>query len=564
MDDTLVLGINSVYHETSACLTSGGTLVSMMEEERLSRVKRGKRGSIDSADQLPDLSIAWCLEQAHADWRDVTAIASAFDPRLRVPAREYGVEPGRWGSPEGERAFIERVSRIPAALSELAGFDVTERFTCVPHELAHAASAFYPSAMDDAAIICLDGIGESTTGLLAHGRDGDIRSLRSFDYPDSVGLLWEKLSRFLGMDQYAPPKLMALAAFGDPRRYEGAFGELVTVADDGGFSIANDIARFRTRDFRGLEELFYQRPAGSRVDHRDADLAASLQQLTEDILFRLADAMHRATGSRNLCLAGGVALNCVALGRLAARGPFQTYFVQPAANDAGTALGAALWATKCIRGSLASWPMTPYLGPAFTDDEIVAAISAAGLRPVRPHDLDADVVALLTSGRIGGWFQGRMELGPRALGNRSIIADPRRATARELINLRVKHREYFRPFAPAVLQEYAHDWFAVAGTSRSWAFMSFACPIRPDKEPLIPAVTHVDGSARVQVVDPELNPRFHRLVEAFRAQTGIPLLLNTSFNGPEEPIVTTPADAIGLFQRSGLDFLAIGDHLVTR
>jgi carbamoyltransferase len=566
MDDCLVLGINSVYHETSACVLRNGRLVSIMEEERLSRVKRGKRGTIDSVDQLPHLSIRWCLDQAGVDWRDLTAIASSFDPRLRVPAREYGVEPGRWGSPEGERAFVERVYRIPLVLSEMAGFDVAERFMTVPHELAHAASAFYPSGMEEAAIISLDGIGESTTGLLAHGQGGDIRCLRSFDYPDSLGLLWEKMSRFLGMDQYAPPKLMALAAFGHPGRYESGFRELVKVGEDGGFTVANEIARFRTRDMRGLEELFYERPQGSRIDHRDADLSADLQRLTEEILFRLADHLADVTGAANLCFAGGVALNCVALGRLAARGRFERYFVQPAANDAGTALGAALWATRCLRGPLPSWPspMSPYAGLEYSDEEIVEALDGAGMCHRRPSDLDGEVVSMLTAGRVGGWFQGRMELGPRALGNRSIVADPRRATARELINLRAKHREYFRPFAPAVLREHAGDWFEIAGDSPSWAFMSFACPIRADKEPLVPAVAHVDGTARVQVVDAAVNPRFHHLVEAFRARTGVPLLLNTSFNGPEQPIVASPADAIGLFQRSGLDFLAIGDRLVVR
>jgi carbamoyltransferase len=372
------------------------------------------------------------------------------------------------------------------------------------------------------------------------------------------------MSRFLGFDEYAAPKLMALAAYGDPGRYAAGFRELVCVGDDGDFSINNEVARFRTDDFHPIESLFYRRGPGRPVDHRDADLAASLQLVTEQVFDGLAAAAQRATTSRNLCLAGGVALNCVAVGRLAASGRFDRYFVQPLANDAGTALGAALWATRERGGPVSSWAMNPYLGPGYSDAEIAAALAGSGLRYRQPSELDAAVVALLTAGQIGGWFQGRMELGPRALGNRSIIADPRRAGARELINLKAKHREYFRPFAPAVMEDQASEWFALTGSSRSWAFMSLACPVLPDKRSLIPAVVHVDGSARVQVVSRELNPRFHRLLDAFRSETGVPLLLNTSFNGPEEPIVASPVEAIQLFQTSGLDFLAIGSYLVGR
>jgi carbamoyltransferase len=336
-------------------------------------------------------------------------------------------------------------------------------------------------------------------------------------------------------------------------------------ADGSGFEVDNRWTRFRAYGGDRLEDLFGpRREAGAEMDHRDADLARALQEATEEVLLRLAGWLHEETGCDALCLAGGVALNCVAGGRLTRESGFSRFFVQPAANDAGTALGAALYLLHHELGHTERFVMRdPYLGPSFGDAELREALDSAGLAYVRCGDIEAVTARLLSDGRVVGWFQGAMEVGPRALGNRSILADPRRPAVKDTINLRAKHREYWRPFSPSVLAEEAADWFAVSGESLSHGFMSFTYPVRRERHSLIPAAVHVDGQARAQLVSGDLNPRYHRLIREFAGLTGVPVVLNTSFNGPGEPIVCTPADAVAMFRGSGLDALVLGDHLVT-
>lgn len=562
----LVLGINSVYHESSACLLDGARLVAFVEEERFTRVKRGKRLKIDNANVLPIEAIRYCLKSAGAEWSDISRIAWGYDPNIR-PRASTGedVRPGSWGSPEGEEIFQKTVRSVPSLLSELAGEDITNRFRWVAHELAHAASAYFASPFEDAAVLSVDALGEHSSTMLAWGRGPKMEVIHEISYPNSLGFLWESISEFLGLDRYeGPAKLMGLAAFGHGERFAAEMARVLRTGDPG-FEVDNRWTRFRSYGGNRLEELFgARRAARSEMDHRDADLAAALQEATETVLLALAARLRARTGSDALCLAGGVALNCVGLGRLTRDSGFSRFFVQPAANDAGTALGAALHVLHHELGCTERFVMNrPYLGPSFTDDELRAAVDAAGLRYERCEDVAGTTARLLAGGRIVGWFQGAMEVGPRALGNRSILADPRESTTKDVINVRVKHREYWRPFSPSVLVEQANDWFAISGESLSHGFMSFTYPVRPERRSSIPAVVHADGRSRVQVVTPELNPRYHQLISAFRDITSIPVVLNTSFNGPGEPIVCTPAEAVSLYQRSGLDALVLGDYLVT-
>lgn len=563
--EPLIMGLNSVYHESAACLLRGGDLLAFAEEERFNRRKHAKSARVGNAGDLPIDAIEHCLRTAGATWRDIDHVALPFDPDLRPEPINEQTVPGDWGHPDGEAVFLRAVRSIPERLSEHAGIDLVPRIHYVPHELAHAASAYYPSPFSDAAVLSLDGIGEWSTGLLAYGDGTQLKEIRQLHYPDSIGFGWEKFSKFVGLGEYEAAKVMALAAFASPERFGNAMRSLFR-DPAGRIRVDQDAMRFRVEDYRPLERLFGpKRPPGGRIDQRDAQVAAALQEVTEDILLDLCAELARATGSTNLCLAGGVALNCVATGRIAERAPFQRIFVQPVAHDAGTALGAAAYVQHSVLGRADRFEMTTaYLGPEYSEPEMVQAVSAAGLSFTKLAHPPRTVAELLAAGQIGGWFQGAAEIGPRALGNRSILADPRRPGSKELVNLRVKHREYFRPFAPSVLAEEAQEWFEIHGQSRSHQFMSFAFPVRREKRALVPAVLHVDGTSRLQTVTQEGNPKYHALISEFRRLTGIPLLLNTSFNASDEPIVLSPHDAVRTFCRTGLDFLVLGDLLVAR
>jgi carbamoyltransferase len=559
----IILGINSVYHESSACLLKGAHVLAFGEQERFNRVKKGKRARVDNADELPIEAIRHCLDQAGVHWGQIDRVAVSFDPSLRRAHPDEAVTHADWGSAAGEEIFLRKVRHLPSRLSELAGMDLRNRWSWVPHERAHAASAYFASPFDEAAVLSVDGIGESSTTLLAHGCGTELRDLDTLYYPNSVGFLWEKVCKFLGFSEYDAGKLMALAAFADPSDLAGPLAELV-FRSDWSFEVALDDLRFRVDDYGPLERRFgKRRMPGDTVSPRDAALAAALQQTTEEILFGLVDRLRKKTGSNNLCLAGGVMMNCVALGRLLGRGPFEEVFVQPIAHDSGTALGAAFAALYAETECSDRWVMrSPYLGADNSSQTIEHALLASGLPFVRTTNAARTAAHAIANGKIIGWFQGASEAGPRALGNRSILADPRRAASKELINLKVKHREYFRPFAPSVLSEHAASWFEIPRDSPSLRFMSFAFPVREDKRSEVPAIVHVDGTARPQVVDEPLNPTYHELIREFHALTGVPLVLNTSFNTDDEPIVNSPADAVRTLLRTDLDLLFMGDFVV--
>jgi carbamoyltransferase len=562
-----VLGINSAYHESAACLLRDGVPVAFAEEERFNRRKHGKLARVDNPDELPRQAIQFCLRQAGIGLAGVEAVGYSFDPPLRRRNVGLGGSIGSsdWGSAAGEELFQRRLRAIPEALAELAGAQVSDRFHWLEHHLCHAASAFLVSPFDEAAVLVVDGIGEFGTAWLGQGQGVELRKLGELEYPHSVGFLWEKLARFLGFGEYDACKVMGLAAYGDPKTFAAGFATLVSSNGQGELRLAADTLRFRSDDFGPLESLLGpRRRPGEPLTARHADIAAALQKATDKALLDLAGTLRRRTGSSRLCLAGGVALNCVSNRVLQESGLFEELYVQPAAHDAGTALGAAAWLWCRHSGGDRAFVLEhPYLGPGYSDIELIAALERRGLRYRRSPDAAAEAAARIAGGAVVGWFQGRMEVGPRALGNRSLLADARRPEVRTVINEKVKHRESFQPFAPAVLAERAADWFRIPGRSRSSDFMLLACDVRPEVARRIPAVVHADGTSRIQTVRAETNPLFHRLIAQFERRTGVPLVLNTSFND-SEPIVCSPEDALRTFGSTHIDALWLGDFVVER
>ncbi|KFX96735.1 hypothetical protein V490_03166 [Pseudogymnoascus sp. VKM F-3557] len=541
-----ILGINSAYHESAATLLVDGQVVAAAEEERFSRIKHGKPARVDNADELPLESIRYCLESAAVRPEDIDAIAYSFDPDLR--AREFilddKTEAGDWGTEHGEKTFLSHLRSVPDALAAHFG-RAEQRLTFIPHHLSHAASSFYPSRFEDAAILVADGIGEAACTLLAWGDKNGITILREIPFPHSIGFVWEKISKYLGFSEYDACKTMGLAAAG-------------------GYAVDKATANFRLPDFERLEALFGSaRKPDAPLESHHYDVAASLQVVTDEALIALAKELRQVVDSDNLCLAGGVALNCVSNVALKEAGLFSNIFIPSAPHDAGTATGAALELNQRLGGPANAASDTPYLGPEYDDASIIAAYAAAGISPELSSSPALDAARMIAQGKIVAWFQGRMEFGPRALGNRSLLADPRTLATREMLNVKVKHRETFRPFAPSVLAERAGEWFELGQPSPSYDFMLFACQAAAGRGEQVPAVLHEDGTARVQLVDRERNPAFYELISHFADLTGVPMVLNTSFND-SEPIVCTPADAIATFRKTRIDALFIGSRFVTR
>ncbi len=586
----LYLGINCAYHESAAALVRDGALIFAVEEERYTRTKHAKVARVSNPDELPWNAIRACLECVpETTLADLDAIAYSLVPERRlalIGSDPYELDDNRgFGTAAGEEEFNRRVLGIPHTLARAAGSRaLVERFHFVPHHRAHAASAFYASPFENAAVMVVDGIGEDSTAWLGEGTAGGLQVLEEIAYPHSIGMLWERVAVYLGFTEFDACKIMGLAAYGDDRRFAAEFDRLFPVLDSDGGLIARDpppfrvdaeLARLRSDRVCGLESLFgpRRRPEDPLELGRFADVAAGLQRRTEEAVLALSRRLARATGDCNLVFAGGVALNCLANARLEREGPFQSLFVLGAAHDAGTAIGAA-FATAyeqdaALRTTRNTQPrvLTPFLGPSYEIVEIEAAIARSGFSSERVPDPARAAAALVAEGQIVGWFQGRGEFGPRALGNRSLVADPRRAGVREALNRRIKHREPFRPFGASILSEEADRWLVLPcdreGAASCRSFMILAYRVHPDRAPLIPAVVHNDGTCRVQFVDAKQNPRFHSLIDHFHKLTGVPLVLNTSFND-QEPLVGTPDDALKTFVRVGLDALFLGDLLVRR
>jgi len=561
-----ILGINHAYHESSACLIKDGSIVAVAEEERFNRKKHAKPARIDNPDELPVKVINFCLEKAGITLAEVYYIASSFSPAKRLRNKDFEdfVIEGDWGSHSGESLFCEKIQQVPQRLLEVYRVDVKEKFCWIDHHTSHAGSAYFVSPFDEAAILVVDGIGEIESTTLYKGEGNKIKRLKSINYPHSLGFLWEKLSKFLGFTEYDACKVMGLASYGNPNRYYDKLRQFVKI-NVRDFNVDHTVTRFRVNDHSGLEQILgSKREPHDELEERYADIAAALQRITEEILLKLAQNLYKSTGSSNLCLAGGVALNCVANSVLQEKGPFENIYVQPAAHDAGTAIGAAYFVWNHRLGNPRSFIMDhAYFGPEYSQEEIKQVLAENQLKYAHVDDIEKEVAKLVADGNVVGWFQGRMEVGPRALGNRTLLADPRNPMSRNILNLKVKHREYFRPFAPSVLMEKAEDWFRIHKKSISSDFMLFAYDVHNDKQGVIPAVIHVDGTSRIQTVRKETNPKYYKLIQEFEALTEVPIVLNTSFND-REPIVCSPQDAINTFLKTRIDYLAIGNFLVSR
>jgi carbamoyltransferase len=538
-----VLGINAVFHDSAAALLVDGNVVAAAEEERFTRRKHGKPAVPFSTWELPERSARWCLKAAGLDAGDVDAVAYSYDPEaLRWNGDD--VAANDW---EGLRTLYAR--RAPQFLQTvLPGLDPScVRF--VTHHVAHAASACVASPFESAAVLVLDGRGECTSHLAGHFANDRLEVLATQPLPDSLGLLYEDLTQHLGFhrssDEY---KVMAMASYGRPR-FLDAFRRLVTATGAGGFSVQPiDLAEFAPA--RLPDEEWTQ---------QHADLAATVQRRLEEVLLDLARWLHARTKESNLCMAGGVALNCVANSRLAAEGPFQQIWVQPAAGDAGTALGAAMQVAADLGERVA--PMAgAALGRGFSDGELEQALRTAELPYERPASIARAVAEVLAADGVVAWFQGRSEFGPRALGHRSLLANPSRAGTLQRLN-DIKGREQFRPVAPMVLLERAAEIFDGPLPS---PYMLFVHRVDPRWRSRIPAVVHVDGTARAQTVDRRQEPLVAELLDEFEALTGLPVLVNTSLNTAGRPMVDEPRDALECFGSAPVDVLAMGPYLVRR
>jgi carbamoyltransferase len=538
-----VLGINAAFHDPSSALVIDGRIAAAAEEERFTRRKHGKEPVSFSTWELPERSARWCLEHAGIEPRQLDAVAYSYDPEL-APPRQLDVTADTW---ESLRTLY--VERAPLFLkTALPGLDPgVVRF--VPHHLAHAASAYLAGPFESCAALVLDGRGESASHLAGQVRDGRLQPLAAQPLPDSLGLVYESLTQHLGFrrasDEY---KVMALAAYGEPR-FLPELQAAIRATGDGGFQA------------RPLDWERFASPAdGETLEQAHADLAASVQRRLEEVLLELARWLHERTGERDLALAGGVALNCVANSRLWREGPFERIWVQPAAGDAGTALGAALYVAQAL-GDQVEPMRTAALGRGWEERELARWLSGAKVIFDRPHDLAAEVAQALARNEVVAWFQGRAEFGPRALGHRSLLADPREAENLERLN-DIKGREQFRPVAPMVPVARAPEIFN-AGPLPS-PYMLFTHRVNPKWIEQIPGAVHVDGTARIQTVDPAAEPLVARMLGEFERLTSVPVVINTSLNVAGRPIVDDPRDALECFGSAPIDLLAIGPFVVRR
>ncbi|HEX5498359.1 MAG TPA: carbamoyltransferase C-terminal domain-containing protein [Thermomicrobiales bacterium] len=569
------LGVNAAYHDPAACLVRDGVVLSAAEEERFTHVKHGKRPVPFSTYELPFHAIDYCLREAGIRLADVDHVAYSYDPYLLLGRHgaaatvSMPLEPSAHPTPEEwesawDPLFLSSIVNARRQLADGAPHHLRERFRgigpdgpfqwhFVKHHLAHAASAFMASPYERCAVLTLDGRGEKAATCYGSAEGREFEILGQVDMPHSLGLLYEEVTDYLGFlrssDEY---KVMALASFGKPR-YLDEFREIVRIEGDGQYAVGP----------LRLEQRFGPaRARGGPLDERHYDIASSLQAALEDAVVELSRWLHGATRHANLCMAGGVALNCVMNARVRDRGPFQSVWVQPAAGDAGTALGAALWIDSRQRPAAGrNYRMEhAFLGPSYDESQIEDFLRWSKLPYRRLDDVAEETAQLLADDKVIGWFQGRMEFGPRALGARSILASPIHASMQAKLN-EIKDREDFRPVAPVVLEEEAPRWFAGAGES---PFMLFVFDVRPEKAELIPAVRHVDGTARVQTIHRRQNAAYYDLLKAFARRTGVPVLVNTSFTTRGEPIVCSPRDAVESFWTSPLDALVIGPFLLEK
>ena len=561
-----VLGISCYYHDAGAALVKDGQLVAAAEEERFNRQKHYS--------DFPARAVEYCLREAGITIADVDTIGFYEKPLVkfsRILETTLAAWPRTYGTwVRSMPIWLLHKLRIGRTIQKELGTD-KDIYYC-QHHLAHAASAFLVSPFEEAAVITADGVGEWTTTGWGVGRGTEIRIDKEIRFPHSVGLLFSAITAYLGFRvNDAEWKVMGLAPYGRPT-YVDKFREVVDIRDDGSFrlNLAYFAHHYSTERIfnRRWEALFGrpQRPPETELDEFHRDIAHSGQKIVEEIMVKIATHVQRVTGLDNLCIGGGVGLNCVANWRMLQESGFKNIFIQPAAGDSGGALGTAFYLYNSVLKHARTFVMRHgYWGPAFSDDEVEAALKRNQLAYTycpREEELLETTARWIDEGRVVGWFQGRLEFGPRALGARSLLADARNPQMKDIINAKVKFREAFRPFAPSVLKEHAHEYFEMpAGMDAP--FMLLVPRVRPEMHRVLPAVTHQDGTGRVQTVTEEDNGRYYRLIKTFAKRTGVPVVINTSFNVRGEPIVCTPQDAISTYVSTGIDTLVIGNYLVS-
>ncbi len=596
MSTSNILGISAYYHDSAAALVSNGRIVAAAQEERFSRKKHDAR--------FPENAIRSCLESGGIDLNDISHVVFYDKPLIKF---ERLLETYLSYAPQGFKSFVSAMpvwlkeklflkTTLKKELAAIGGLDPKDLppllFTA--HHESHAASAFYPSPFEKAAVLCLDGVGEWATTSVWTGDTNNLVPQWEIDFPHSLGLLYSAFTYYTGFKVNSGEyKLMGLAPYGEPKYTQQILDNLLDLKDDGTFKLNMSCFNYAaglTMTNRKFDEVFGGPPrkAESEISQKEMDIARSIQEVTEEVVLRLARTVQRETGMENLCLAGGVALNCVANGRIQREGPFKNIWIQPAAGDAGGALGAALSAwygylgnQRTVNGGDSM--QGSYLGPSFSNADIKTYLDQvnAPYHEIDDGELMPQLAEIIASENVVGWFNGRMEFGPRALGARSIIGDPRSEKMQSVMNLKIKYRESFRPFAPAVQAEEVSNWFDHEGSS---PYMLIVAPVREDRRlPItteqeqafgieklnyrrseIPAITHVDYSARLQTIHRETNPRFHGLISEFNKKTGCPILINTSFNVRGEPIVFSPEDAYRCFMRTEMDYLVLQNCLLAK
>jgi carbamoyltransferase len=574
---TAVLGLNAYHGDAAAALVVDGELVAAAEEERFDRVKH--------VAGFPALAARWCLEEGRIRPEELDHVGVSRDPRANVGQKllrtiRHGASARYLKARLQNAAKVRDVGAALAGALDLRPEALRARVHNVEHHQAHVASAFFVSPFEEAAVLSVDGFGDFCSTMTAVGRGNSFEVLDRVLFPHSLGIYYAAFTQWLGFPEYGDEgKVMGLAPYGDPEPFMKAMRDVLQTNADL-FALNLD---YFTHDKEGVDmtwdegaprigriysdqliETFgpARTPGGELTKHYE-DVAASLQKRLEEVYLHLVQRLQERTGERDLCLAGGVALNAVANGRIRPETPFDGLYIQPAAGDSGTAVGAAYFVWNQVLRQPRGFVMEhAFTGPEYGDAEVSAALQRAGLSGERLDDerLFPEVAERIAAGDVVGWFQGRMEFGPRALGHRSIVADPRRADMKDVLNARIKHREPFRPFAPSILAEATGDWFDQDYAS---PFMVLVYKTRPDKREQIPAVNHVDDTGRVQTVARDVEPRYHRLLEEFDRRTGVPVLLNTSFN-ENEPIVMTPAEAVETFLKTRMDLLVLGNYVVRR
>ncbi len=591
-----ILGISAFYHDSAACIVRDGVILAAAQEERFSRVKHDYR--------FPERAIRFCLEQAGISAKDLGTVAFYEKPAVKF---DRLIKTYLMFAPRGLESFLAAMPLwarqklwIKSELKSKLGYRGEIHFP--EHHESHAASAFYPSPFESAAFLTIDGVGEWTTTSFGTGRGNDVKILKEIRFPHSLGLLYAAFTYYTGFKVNSGEyKVMGLAPYGDPVYVDLIYDKLVDVKDDGSFRLNMDYFNYCTgftMTNEKFDALFGRGPREpeSEITRLDMDLARSIQVVTEEIVLKIGRHVHGVTGEKNLCLAGGVTLNCVANGRLLREGPFENIWIQPAAGDAGGALGAALYTWHRILGKprkvegLSDSQRGSYLGPEYSDAEIRRFLDSRQIpcQKLAPEEFPGRIAELIAGEHVVGWFDGRMEFGPRALGSRSILGDARSPKMQSIMNLKIKYRESFRPFAPSVLCDETTNWFDMTGCRPCNGFASpymlMVGHVREDKRidgtadvstlrgldrlkvtrSEVPAITHVDYSARIQTVHPETNERFYRMIQAFHHKTGCPVIINTSFNVRGEPIVESPEDAYRCFMRTEMDYLVMGSYLLDK